>query len=278
MSALRPTPTNTVAGPSTAGGSLSPVPAIAQSVTLSRFSAWFGATPALHNIELHVPSQSVMAIIGPSGSGKSTVLRAINRLNDGLPGVRHAGSILLGDEDIYASTVNPSVLRQRVGMVFQRSNPFPRSVRDNVAYGPQLNRRLRGRELDDVVEYALRRAALWDEVKDRLRQDARTLSGGQQQRLCIARALANDPEVLLLDEPSSALDPHGTQRIEELVYDLRQQLTILIVTHNLHQAARVADRTALLVDGVLVEEAPSSRLFTRPADSRTEAFITGRFG
>lgn len=250
----------------------------AHAVTLTRFSAWFGATPALHNIELHVPQRSVTAVIGPSGSGKSTLLRAINRLNDGIPGVRHAGTVHLGDEDIYAAHVDTSVLRQRVGMVFQRSNPFPRSVRDNVAYGPQLNRRLKGRELDDVVEHALRRAALWDEVKDRLRQDARTLSGGQQQRLCIARALANDPEVLLLDEPSSALDPHGTQRIEELMYELRQQLTMLIVTHNMHQAARVADRTALLVDGVLVEEGPSSRLFTRPSDSRTEAFITGRFG
>ena len=248
------------------------------SLTVARFSAWFGATPALHNVELQVPARSVTALIGPSGSGKSTLLRAINRLNDGLPGVRHAGTIRLGDEDLYAPHIDTSVLRQRVGMVFQRSNPFPRSIRDNVAYGPQLNRQLRGRALDDVVEHALRRAALWDEVADRLRQDARLLSGGQQQRLCIARALANGPEVLLLDEPTSALDPQGTQRIEELVYELRQELTIVIVTHNLHQAARVADRTALLVDGVLVEEGPSIRLFTRPADSRTEAFITGRFG
>ena len=247
-------------------------------VSLNRFSAWFGDLPALHNISLQVPPRSVTAVIGPSGSGKSTLLRAINRLNDGIPGVRHAGSIHVGGEEIHAPHVDPSELRQRVGMVFQRSNPFPRSVRDNVAYGPRLNRRLSGRALDEIVEDTLRRAALWDEVKDRLRQDARTLSAGQQQRLCIARALANQPDVLLLDEPSSALDPQGTQHIEELMYDLRQQLTMLIVTHNLHQAARLADRTALLVEGVLVEEGPSSRLFTRPADSRTEAFITGRFG
>ena len=237
-------------------------------VILERFSSWFGAAPALHNVDFAVRPRSITALIGPSGSGKSTLLRAINRLNDELPGARHSGRLLL----------DVSVLRQRVGMVFQRSNPFPRSVFDNVAYGPRLNVGLTGRALDDAVEDALRRAALWDEVKDRLHQRAGSLSGGQQQRLCIARALANRPAVLLLDEPTSALDPQGTQRIEELLYDLQQELTIIIVTHNLHQAARVSRRTALLVDGVLVEDAATDRLFTRPSDSRTEAFITGRFG
>ncbi len=253
-------------------------PGLPGAVVFERFSAWFGSAPALHNIDMVVRSQSVTALIGPSGSGKSTLLRAINRLNDERSGARRSGRLLLEGVNVYEATVNVSELRQRVGMVFQRSNPFPRSVFENVAYGPRLNVGLTGRALDDIVEDALRRAALWDEVKDRLRENAMTLSGGQQQRLCIARALANRPTVLLLDEPTSALDPQATQRIEELLYDLQQYLTIIIVTHNLHQAARVSRRTALLVDGVLVEEAATDRLFTRPADSRTEAFITGRFG
>ena len=252
--------------------------ALPGAVVLERFSAWFGSAPALHNIDMAVRPRSVTALIGPSGSGKSTLLRAINRLNEALPGARSSGRLLLDGDNVYETTVDVSELRQRVGMVFQRSNPFPRSVFDNVAYGPRLNAGLTGRELDDAVEDALRRAALWDEVKDRLRENALTLSGGQQQRLCIARALANRPAVVLLDEPTSALDPQATQRIEELLYDLQPDLTIIIVTHNLHQAARVSRRTALLVDGVLVEEAATDRLFTRPADSRTEAFITGRFG
>jgi phosphate transport system ATP-binding protein len=247
-------------------------------VVLERFSAWFGAAPALHNVDMVVRPRSVTALIGPSGSGKSTLLRAINRLNDELPGARSSGRLLLDGANVYDPTVDVSELRQRVGMVFQRSNPFPRSVFDNVAYGPRLNAGLTGRILDDTVEDALRRAALWDEVKDRLPENALTLSSGQQQRLCIARALANRPTVLLLDEPTSALDPQGTQRIEELLYDLQQDLTIIIVTHNLYQAARVSRRTALLVDGVLVEDAATDRLFTRPSDSRTEAFITGRYG
>ncbi|MEY4957265.1 MAG: phosphate transporter ATP-binding protein [Gemmatimonadota bacterium] len=247
-------------------------------VILERFSAWFGAAPALHNVDLTIRPRSVTALIGPSGSGKSTLLRAINRLNDELPGARHSGRLLLDGANVYAPTVDVSELRQRVGMVFQRSNPFPRSVFDNVAYGPRLNAGLTGRALDDAVEDALRRSALWDEVKDRLHHNALTLSGGQQQRLCIARTLANRPAVLLLDEPTSALDPQATQRIEELLYDLQQDLTIIIVTHNLHQAARVSRRTALLIDGVLVEDAATDRLFTRPSNSRTEAFITGRFG
>ncbi len=247
-------------------------------VVFERFSAWFGSAPALHNIDMAVRPQSVTALIGPSGSGKSTLLRAINRLNEALPDARSSGRLLLDGENVYKPTVDVSELRQRVGMVFQRSNPFPRSVFDNVAYGPRLNAGLQRRELEDAVEDALRRAALWDEVMYRLRECALRLSGGKKQRLCIARALANRPAVLLLDEPTSALDPQATQRIEELLYDLQPDLTIIIVTHNLHQAARVSRRTALLVDGVLVEEAATDRLFTSPADSRTEAFITGRFG
>lgn len=250
----------------------------AGAVVMERFSAWFGSTPALHNVSVALRSRSVTALIGPSGSGKSTLLRAVNRLNDTIVGARQSGRVLIDGEDVYAGATDVSALRQRVGMVFQRSNPFPRSIFDNVAYGPKLNAGLSGRALDVAVEAALRKAALWDEVKDRLQDQARTLSVGQQQRLCIARALANSPSVLLLDEPTSALDPQGTQRIEELLYELQQELTILIVTHNLHQAARVSRRTLLLIDGVLVEEGATEQLFTSPADSRTEAFITGRFG
>lgn len=248
------------------------------SVIVERFSAWFGSAPALHNVTIALRPRSVTALIGPSGSGKSTLLRAINRLNDIIDGARHSGRLLVDGDNVYDDAIDVSTLRQRIGMVFQRSNPFPQSIFRNVAYGPMLNRGLTGRTLDESVETALRRAALWDEVKDRLHDNARTLSVGQQQRLCIARALANAPSVLLLDEPTSALDPQATQRIEELLYDLQQELTILIVTHNLHQAARVSRRTALLIDGVLVEEGATDRMFTRPVDSRTEAFITGRFG
>ncbi len=247
-------------------------------VVVERFSAWFGSSPALHNVSIALRPRSVTALIGPSGSGKSTLLRALNRLNDIIPGARYHGRVLIDGENVYEDGTDVSALRQRVGMVFQQSNPFPRSVFDNVAYGPRLNAGVSGRALDEAVEASLKRAALWDEVKDRLRDDARTLSVGQQQRLCIARALANAPSVLLLDEPTSALDPQATQRIEELLYDLQQELTILIVTHNLHQAARVSRRTVLLIDGVLVEEGETERMFTRPTDSRTEAFITGRFG
>ena len=248
------------------------------SVLVERFSAWFGGTQALVGINLEVTPQSVTALIGPSGCGKSTLLRAINRLNDLIPGFRHLGRVLLDGEDVYSPAVDTSLLRQRIGMVFQSSNPFPKSVFDNVAYGPRLNGLADGRHLDEFVERALQRAALWDEVKDRLRESALLLSGGQQQRLCIARALANDPEVLLLDEPTSALDPTATQRIEELLYELRRSLTIVLVTHNLHQAARVSDQTVVMLDGRIVEVDSTKRLFTSPRESRTEAFITGRLG
>ncbi len=247
-------------------------------ITVERFSAWFDGRQALFNVSLALSPKSVTAVVGPSGCGKSTLLRSLNRLNEAIPGARHVGRVLLDDHDIYAPSVETSVLRQRVGMVFQRSNPFPRSVFENVAYGPRVNGLASGRALEACVERALVRAALWDEVKDRLRDNALHLSIGQQQRLCIARALANNPEVLLLDEPTSALDPLATQKIEELLYELRADLTIVIVTHNLQQAARVSNHTAVLVDGRLIEVDDSARLFTSPADPRTEAFITGRFG
>ena len=248
------------------------------SISAESFSFWYGEKQALHEINLHIPSRSVMAFIGPSGCGKSTLLRSINRLNEVIPGTRHAGHMRLDGEDIYRPGSDVVTLRQRVGMVFQRWNPFPKSIYDNVAYGPRINGGRTRAELDDVVETSLRRAALWDEVKDRLRQTATGLSGGQQQRLCIARALANEPAVLLLDEPASALDPIATQKIEELLYELKQELTIVIVTHNLQQAARVSDSTAFFFLGKLIEVDATERLFTNPREEQTEAYITGRFG
>ena len=247
-------------------------------IALDRLSVWFGTTRALDGVSLAIEPQRVTALIGPSGCGKSTLLRSLNRLNDLIPDARTEGRVLLDGEDVFAPGTDAALLRQRVGMVFQRSNPFPRSIYENVAYGPRLNGRLGGAALDAVVERSLRRAALWDEVKDRLARPATDLSGGQQQRLCIARALANEPEVLLLDEPASALDPLATQRIEELLYELRADVTIVIVTHNLQQAARVSDRTAFLFQGRLVEVDDTARLFTSPREARTEAYITGRFG
>ncbi len=247
-------------------------------VQADRFSFWYGETQALHEITLTAEPRQVTALIGPSGCGKSTFLRSINRMNALLPGVRHAGSLRLDGTDVNSADIDPVSLRQRVGMVFQRSNPFPKSLYDNVSYGPRINGVRARADLDVIVESALRRAALWDEVKDRLRENAWGLSGGQQQRLCIARALANEPEVLLLDEPASALDPIATQKIEELVYELRQDLTIIIVTHNLQQAARASDVTAFFYLGRLIEVGPTNRMFTSPTNERTEAYITGRFG
>jgi phosphate transport system ATP-binding protein len=247
-------------------------------IEVEHFDFWYGKTQALHDIGLAITPRAVTALIGPSGCGKSTFLRSINRLNELIPGARRQGEIRLDGENIYARGVDVVTLRQRVGMVFQRWNPFPKSIYDNVAYGPRINASPKRQDLDVIVESALRRAALWDEVKDRLRDSALTLSGGQQQRLCIARALANDPEVLLLDEPASALDPIATQKVEELVYELKQDLTIVIVTHNLQQAARISDRTAFFYLGRLVEVGETQRLFTSPSEERTEAYITGRFG
>ena len=242
------------------------------------FSFWYGATQALHEVSLEIPARQVTALIGPSGCGKSTFLRSINRMNALIPGTRHTGALELDGESVYGRGVDVVALRQRVGMVFQKWNPFPKSIYDNVAYGPRING-VRGRaELDAAVEHSLRRAGLWDEVKERLRQSALGLSGGQQQRLCVARALANDPEVLLLDEPASALDPLSTQRLEALLHELKQELTVVIVTHNLQQAARVSDRTAFFFMGRLVEAGPTDQIFTTPREERTEAYVTGRFG
>jgi phosphate transport system ATP-binding protein len=242
------------------------------------FSFWYGKKQALRRINIAVPPRAVTALIGPSGCGKSTFLRSINRLNDLIPGIRHEGGMRLDGQNIFDKSMDVVALRQRVGMVFQRWNPFPKSIYENVAYGPRINGIDTQVSLDEIVERSLRRAALWEEVKDRLRTSALGLSGGQQQRVCIARALANQPEVLLLDEPASALDPSSTQKIEELVYELKQELTIIIVTHNLQQAARASDHSAFFFLGELVEFGPTDQIFTRPREERTEAYITGRFG
>jgi phosphate transport system ATP-binding protein len=242
------------------------------------FSFWYGKKQALRNISMAVPPRSVTALIGPSGCGKSTFLRSINRLNDLIPGIRHEGDLCLDGNSVYDPALDVVALRQRVGMVFQRWNPFPKSIYENVAYGPRINGVGDETSLDEIVEHSLRRAAIWDEVKDRLRTSALGLSGGQQQRVCIARALANQPEVLLLDEPASALDPSSTQRIEELVYELKRELTIIIVTHNLQQAARASEYTAFFFTGELVEFGPTEQIFTRPREERTDSYITGRFG
>ena len=241
--------------------------------------AGFGKTTVLKGITLRIADKSITAIMGPSGCGKSTFIRCINRLHEEVPTAWSKGRLLLDEEDIYAKGVDPVTVRRKIGMVFQRPNPFPTfSIYDNVAVGPRLNGIRRRGDLDQIVERSLTNAALWDEVKDRLEQPGTGLSGGQQQRLCIARALAVDPQVLLLDEPCSALDPIGTERIESLLVELKKQYTIVMVTHNIQQAGRIADRAVFLLLGELIEEGPTSQLFTSPTDSRTEAFISGRFG
>src|SRR5919112_278854 len=240
---------------------------------------FYGRTQALHQISLEVPERVVMAFIGPSGCGKSTFLRTLNRMNDTIPGTRAAGTVLIDGQDVYAPGTDVVELRRKVGMVFQKSNPFPKSIFDNVAYGLRINRMTKSKsELHDRVEEALTDAALWPEVKDRLRTSALGLSGGQQQRLCIARALAVKPEVLLMDEPASALDPIATQKIEELIFELRRQYTTVIVTHNMQQAARVSDRTAFFWLGKLVEVNDTEKMFTNPEEKLTEDYIKGRFG
>lgn len=254
-------------------------PDTANAVEARDFSFWYGSTQALRDVSLRVPDRRVTALIGPSGCGKSTFLRSINRMNELIPGVRHSGDILLRGESVYRSEQDVVRLRRRIGMVFQKSNPFPKSIYDNVAYGARVNGLAKGRgEMDELVEQSLRGAALWDEVQDRLKQNALGLSGGQQQRLCIARALAVRPEVLLMDEPASALDPIATQKIEELIYELKNEYTIVIVTHNMQQAARVSDFTAFFFIGSLVEVGRTNDMFTNPREERTEAYITGRFG
>lgn len=242
------------------------------------FSFWYGTHQTLHDLTLAFPANEVTAIIGPSGCGKSTFLRSINRMNDLVIDSRATGELLVEGRPVYAPGIDLVAHRQRVGMVFQRPNPFPKSIYANVAYGPSLNALVPARDLPDVVEGCLRRAALWDEVKDRLDRPALSLSGGQQQRLCIARALANAPSLLLMDEPCSALDPIASSRIEELIFELKQDYTIVIVTHNMQQAARVAGLTGFFDGGRLVEFGETDQLFTNPAHERTEAYITGRFG
>jgi phosphate transport system ATP-binding protein len=244
-------------------------------------SAYFGSTHAVRDVSLSFPQNEVTAIIGPSGCGKSTLLRCLNRMHETVPLARVEGTVLFHGRNIYGPGVDPIALRRHVGMVFQRPTPFPTmSIRDNVAAGlrVQLGERLDRRQVDEVVERALHQAALWDEVKDRLKQSATGISGGQQQRLCIARALATSPHVLLLDEPTASLDPLSTQKVEELVYELRSSMTVIIVTHNMQQAARVSDRTVFMLSGEMVEAAPTRAVFTTPSDPRTEAYITGRFG
>lgn len=242
------------------------------------FSVFYGSNEAIKRVHIKIPEKKVTAIIGPSGCGKSTFLRAINRMNDLILGCYIKGKIFFDDEEIYGQYSDPVLLRKRVGMVFQRPNPFPKSVFDNVAYGPKLHTSKRKSELYETVKRSLNRAALWEEVKERLNNNALSLSGGQQQRLCIARALAVDPEILLMDEPTSALDPRATGLIEELIEELRGNYTIIIVTHNMQQAARVSDYTAFFYEGVLIEFAPTSELFTTPKEKKTEEYITGRFG
>jgi len=250
-------------------------------IITSQLWAFFGDTPAIKDISMVVPQQAVTAIIGPSGCGKSTLLRCINRMHETGPNTRVDGQVEILGSAIYGDGTSPTAVRRHVGMVFQRPTPFPTmSIRTNVAAGLRADpkSRLAQQNVDEIVEEALHRAGLWEEVKDRLNESAMTLSGGQQQRLCIARALATRPRVILLDEPTASLDPLSTQKVEELVYQLRETVTVVIVTHNMQQAARVSDRTAFLLAGELIELAPTNALFTAPKDPRTEAYITGRFG
>jgi phosphate transport system ATP-binding protein len=260
------------------------IESVIESVTEPRMrvtglSAWFGQTRAISDVSIDLVDRRVLAIIGPSGCGKSTFLRCLNRMHETAPRARVEGRVELDGENIYADDVRAVAVRRRIGMVFQRPAPFPTmTIRGNVSAGLAITGRRGKGDTDAVVERALQRAALWDEVKDRLKQPATALSGGQQQRLCIARALATEPELLLLDEPTASLDPISTQAIEQLVYELRRDVTVAIVTHNMQQAARVSDDTAFFLGGELIEIAPTDQLFTRPREDRTEAYITGRFG
>ena len=247
-------------------------------ITVKDMCLWYGEHQALKDINLTIPEKKITALIGPSGCGKSTFLKSLNRMNDLIPGVRITGDIRYRGTDIFSKEVDVNQLRKEIGMVFQKPNPFPMSIYDNVAYGPRTHGITGRARLDDIVERALRGAAIWDEVKDRLKKNALGLSGGQQQRLCIARALAVEPQVLLMDEPTSALDPISTSRIEELAMELKEKYTILIVTHNMQQAVRISDNTAFFLLGELVEYGPTEDIFSQPNDKRTEDYITGRFG
>ena len=245
-------------------------------ITVNDLNLWYGQTQALKNISLDIPEKSITALIGPSGCGKSTFLKTLNRMNDLIPGVRITGEVAYHGENIFETEVNN--LRKEIGMVFQKPNPFPMSIYDNIAYGPRTHGIRNKAQLDEIVEKALKGAAIWDEVKDRLKKNALGMSGGQQQRLCIARALAVEPEVLLMDEPTSALDPISTSRIEDLAMELKEKYTIVIVTHNMQQALRISDQTAFFLLGDLVEYGSTETLFSTPSDKRTEDYITGRFG
>ncbi len=247
-------------------------------MTVQGLNLWYGDHQALHDISLNIPEKSITALIGPSGCGKSTFLKTLNRMNDLIPGVKITGDVRYREQDIFAPGTDVNELRREIGMVFQKPNPFPMSIYDNIAYGPRTHGIKNRAKLDEIVEKSLRGAAIWDEVKDRLKKNALGLSGGQQQRLCIARALAVEPEVLLMDEPTSALDPISTSKIEELAMQLKEQYTIVIVTHNMQQAVRISDRTAFFLLGELVECDDTQQLFSQPQDQRTEDYITGRFG
>ena len=247
-------------------------------MTVQGLDLWYGDHQALHDISMNIPEKSITALIGPSGCGKSTFLKTLNRMNDLIPGVKITGDVRYRDQDIFAPGTDVNELRREIGMVFQKPNPFPMSIYDNIAYGPRTHGIKNRARLDEIVEKSLRGAAIWDEVKDRLKKNALGLSGGQQQRLCIARALAVEPEVLLMDEPTSALDPISTSKIEELAMQLKEQYTIVIVTHNMQQAVRISDRTAFFLLGELVECGDTQQLFSQPQDKRTEDYITGRFG
>ena len=247
-------------------------------IKVTDLNLWYGAAQALHHVNLNIPEKAITALIGPSGCGKSTFLKTLNRMNDLIPNVRISGEILYKEQDIFARDVDVNTLRKEIGMVFQKPNPFPMSVYDNIAYGPRTHGIKSRARLDDIVEQSLRDAAIWDEVKDRLKKNALGLSGGQQQRLCIARALAVEPQVLLMDEPTSALDPISTSKIEELCMQLKEKYTIITVTHNMQQAVRISDKTAFFLLGELVEFGDTEKIFANPAEKRTEDYITGRFG
>ena len=247
-------------------------------MTVQGLNLWYGDHQALHDISLNIPEKSITALIGPSGCGKSTFLKTLNRMNDLIPGVKITGDVRYREQDIFAPGTDVNELRREIGMVFQKPNPFPMSIYDNIAYGPRTHGIKNRAKLDEIVEKSLRGAAIWDEVKDRLRKNALGLSGGQQQRLCIARALAVEPEVLLMDEPTSALDPISTSKIEDLACELKDRYTVVMVTHNMQQAARISDNTAFFLLGELVEFGKTEQVFSTPADKRTEDYITGRFG
>ncbi len=247
-------------------------------IEINQFSAYYGEFQAIHDVDLIIPKKQVTAFIGPSGCGKSTLLKWVNRMNDVVPSATAKGQLHVGDINVLSSQTDVVDLRRRVGMVFQKPNPFPKTIFDNVAFGPRLHFKITKTELSELVEWSLKKAALWDEVKDRLNKSALGLSGGQQQRLCIARAIAVGPEILLMDEPCSALDPASTARIEDLIFEIREQYTIVIVTHNMHQAARCSDRTAFFYEGRIIENGTTDQVFTNPDAKQTEDYVTGKFG